>query len=481
MHPSFTPFWERLHTWGDLTAVVDVRGGVTWSYTQLARAVEMTAARLRLRHKGLVFLHSEPDVAGLVCYLGNLRAGNAVHLSTTRVDHPAVQTLVARYQPELILWKSGCPGSGVQEHYEVVDPIGGYQALRRIRVDAPAPHNHLALVLSTSASTGTSKFVRLSLQGINAACSQVAEALQMTTSDRGLAYLPLGYVYGLSVVNSHLYAGGSLVVDKRASADRMFWKTMEDCAVTTLPGVSLTYEFMRQVGAELPPLRSLRKLLHSGDRLAPSMVSWIRTHFGSRGVETFLMYGQTEASGRISVLPPSWLDRAAGSVGLPVKFGRVSICADREVVYCGPNVMLGYAAGREDLCRADELQGRLYTGDSGYLDERGLLYITGRLSRLCKINGHRVSLDDVEAYFHDVGAVAVVAGEGCIVIFFVDAEDIIRMRAMRFAGEAALPPQCIVLRRVSTLPRTSSGKISYSALMSEFGIKEPGAVSGAAR
>jgi long-subunit acyl-CoA synthetase (AMP-forming) len=188
------------------------------------------------------------------------------------------------------------------------------------------------------------------------------------------------------------------------------------------------------------------------------------SEFACGGGDIYLMYGQTEASGRISVLPPELFYCDHSSVGFPVKRGEVEIGADQRVIYRGPNVMLGYTTNRESLALGDSQRGALDTGDLGRLDSRGLLYITGRSSRCCKVFGTRVCLDDIEDYFSVLGPVAAVAQGDTVKIYFEGPEEPIRAQLWRLALTHRLPPQGFLLRRIAALPRTANGKIEYPAL-----------------
>lgn len=458
------PFWETLHTGTGRIALVDARTGEELSYGALADMAADVAGLIRLPAKGVVFVYPEIDPGGIACYLGALLAGHAVHLSSARLEHPSSAPLIEAYRPEWILWRSGSVPSSVAAAYEAAPPVAGYQALRRLRPDSPPPSPDLALLLSTSASTGTPKFVRISRRAITAATDQVVSALGIQPCERAITSLPYSYVYGLSVVNSHLRAGASIVLEGRTAGQRAFWETVRQTGTTTLPGVSITYDFMRQLRVDELPLHSLSKLTHAGEAVRRPTVTWLAEHLGGRPVQIFLMYGQTEASGRIAVLPPRCFPQQAHAVGYPVKWGNVSLSSENEVLFRGPNVMLGYASGRQDLGLGDECHGLLGTGDLGYIDPDGLLCITGRLSRRCKILGRRVSLEDVESYFQDVCPVAALDGGGKIILFVEDSEQLIRARARQFTLETRLPRRSVQVRRLGSLPRTESGKLSYRML-----------------
>ena len=187
-----------------------------------------------------------------------------------------------------------------------------------------------------------------------------------------------------------------------------------------------------------------------------------------RGVSLWVMYGQTEASARISVLPPDQLPACAGSVGHPVPGGSVEL-EDRaddgvgELVYRGANVMLGYASGRGDLGERDELGGRLHTGDLAEIDDDGRLWIRGRLKRIAKVFGARISLDDVEERLASYGRVAAVDAGDRLGVFVEGCAEIGGMER-EIQRALGLPVRSVRAVAVDALPTTPSGKVDYETL-----------------
>jgi len=213
-------------------------------------------------------------------------------------------------------------------------------------------------------------------------------------------------------------------------------------------------------------LPSVRRLTHAGSRLDPVLFDWVYEHFGRHGIELYLMYGQTEACGRIAVLPPQALPELHRSVGRAMRGGEIRLSTEGEVVYRGPGVMLGYARGREDLSQGDVAHGELYTGDLGRFDAQGNLFITGRLSRYCKVFGKRVNLDDVEQFAADHRPTAAVEKDGIVGVFFEGDTPAPSPVLMRMARRFQLPPQSFRLYSVAALPRTARGKVCYQTLTS---------------
>jgi acyl-CoA synthetase (AMP-forming)/AMP-acid ligase II len=461
------PFWRRLRSRGDAVAVIDPASGSFLTYAELHRRVESVAERLHTSKRSLVFLFAQNDVGGIFSYLAALSADHVVLLSPVSIRNAGAIGLIERYRPEFVLWHSGSAPPSLLCDYEVAEPLDGYGSLRRRRdAEGPPLHPSLALLLSTSASTGSPKAVRLSTSNLAASAAQVAEALAVTPADRALLSLPLSYVYGLSVLNSSLHAGGALVLVKGSFADRGFYTQVASAGVSTIPCVAQTFEYMRrlQIGAGHLPM--LKRLTHSGSPLDPQLFAWIYDRFGRHGTDIYLMYGQTEACGRISVLPPQALPERHRSVGRALRYGAISIEQQGEIVYRGPGVMLGYASCRDDLALGDTVGGVLHTSDLGFLDEDGYLFITGRSSRYCKVFGRRVSLDDIEAFLTGERRVVAVEKDGLVAIFFEGATAVPAAVTMQLARRFELPPQSFHLRTIAELPRTSRGKLAYSVLLS---------------
>ena len=220
---------------------------------------------------------------------------------------------------------------------------------------------------------------------------------------------------------------------------------------------------------------TLRTLTQSGGRLAPEAIIKLHELMEDRGGRLFVMYGQTESTARMSYVPPDWLPEKAHCVGIPIAGGSFSIRTgdgetsapevEGEVIFRGPNVMMGYAEQREDLARGDELDGVLHTGDVGILDADGFLRLTGRTKRIAKVYGLRVSLDEVEAAAGTYGLVAAVdGGDQIVAVAAVRRGDLGRGPAPR--ARAALQPELARVR--GARPRRAAadgrGKVDYTAL-----------------
>jgi acyl-coenzyme A synthetase/AMP-(fatty) acid ligase len=180
------------------------------------------------------------------------------------------------------------------------------------------------------------------------------------------------------------------------------------------------------------------------------------------------MYGQTEATARMAVLPPDRLGDRLGSAGVAIPGGSFTI-VDGEIVYRGPNVMMGYAETEAELAGGDELGGVLHTGDLGHLDEEGFLHVTGRVKRIGKVFGVRVNLDDLERWLTGPAGVAVVPGDDRIAVFLVGADEATRGAAAKeLAARLHTRSDAFDVRAIEALPRLASGKVDYRLLEAQL-------------
>jgi acyl-CoA synthetase (AMP-forming)/AMP-acid ligase II len=338
----------------------------------------------------------------------------------------------------------------------LLDPDGGHnQFAERFRADTV--HPDLAVLLTTSGSTGNPKLVRLSRSAVRANAEQIAEALAIDGNEVAITTLPLFYSYGMSVLNSHLIRGATVVLERTGIMQRTFWNAAVEHQVTSMAFVPSQYEMLRRLRFDPSRYPALRTLTQAGGRLRTERITEFAQKMATVGGRLYVMYGQTEAGPRMATLPPDRLADKLGSVGRAVPGGAFTV-EDDEVVYRGPNVMMGYAESAADLIKGDEQGGVLRTGDLGRVDDEGFLFITGRLKRMAKVFGVRVNLDDVEKNF----PVAAVAGDDKLAVFTDDA-DVSALRS-KIAEWLGTHHTGVVVHRLEALPLLPNGKTDYRAL-----------------
>lgn len=450
------PFALGLATHGDRTAVITVDGPV--SYAELAARVDATARRLG-RERRLILLVGANTLDALVVHLAALAAGHPVLVVPG--DHPeAVQSLIDAYDPDVVAYPEA----------------GEWLLDERRAVSAHELHPDLALLLSTSGSTGSPKLVRLSHENLQSNAESIAQYLDIRDTDRAATTLPLHYCYGLSVVHSHLLRGAGLILTDLSVADTCFWELFKAGGGTTFAGVPYTFDLLDRVGFAAMELPHLRYVTQAGGRLAPDRVRTYAALGRAAGWQLFVMYGQTEATARMAYLPPHLAEARPEAAGIAIPGGsfRLHPLTDRpgedtgELVYSGPNVMLGYARTPGDLALGRTVR-ELHTGDIARRTAEGLYEIVGRRSRFAKILGLRIDTGQVEAALARHGITALCAGDdetlGVVAAGAVGARDSEARRIGRLvAHECGLPARAVRVRVLADLPRLPSGKPDYQAV-----------------
>jgi acyl-CoA synthetase (AMP-forming)/AMP-acid ligase II len=428
--------------------------------------------------KHLVFTFLPNSVGLVTLYLGALVGGHAIGLFPPSTPLLRARRLVRTYRPEVVVIGFGESADFLQEiGYE---PVSGLFEDDPVRVwTSPlsgeiAPE--LAVLLSTSGSTGSPKLVRLSAANVAANATAIVDSLGIRSWERAVTGVPLCYAYGLSVLNSHLAAGSAVVVTDRTPLTSAFWNIIAESGVTSLAGTPMIHRAIVGGAGRSRLPATVRVMTQAGGRLPPDVARSALEWTTQTGGRFYCMYGQTEATSRITCLPASRLADKLGSVGLALPGGRVVVGPpanggpDGLISYTGPNVMMGYATSRGDLMRGHDTD-VLETGDVGRLDDDGFLYVTGRSARFVKLLDHRVSLDDVEEWFQSAGSSAVVAayvaGSATIVVFTEDRSGCAEAVRRAAAGAVGVPKSTIVVHRVEAIPQTANGKVDYATLERE--------------
>jgi acyl-CoA synthetase (AMP-forming)/AMP-acid ligase II len=426
----------------DAPALLD--GSRVVTYGDLAARVAARAVELDLGSRAVVVLRAENTLDFVTTYLAVLGDG---HVPLLAGDHHAALATA---------WDAAAV---------VVDG-----EIRRRRVARPAElHPDLALLLSTSGSTGSPKLVRLSHRNVVSNARAIAELLALSAADRAITTLPLHYCYGLSVLHSHLVAGAGVVLTEASVVDPCFAVAMRDGAVTNVAGVAHTFELLERAGPDAIHVPSLRFLTQAGGRMAPDGLRAWRARAATWGVDLFVMYGQTEATARMACLPPSLAARHPDAIGRPIPGGQLTLRpvdgegeGVGELVYRGPNVMLGYATEAADLALGATLD-ELPTGDLARHDPVDDVFeIVGRRSRFIKPFGLRIDLDAVEHTLGAAGLGGVATGDDERLVVGVPGASPERVAAV-LAARTGLPPAAIVVD-AGAVPRTANGKVDYATL-----------------
>jgi len=458
--------WFFHHIHDRNVALVDL-SGLPVTYAELReRAVGWTERILKVAEgrRPLVALEFGTSSEAIAAYLGVLKSGLPVLVVEPGQLSPDTRMDVV-WRPEMRI-AAGPDGAPVL-HVRTRDADG-------ITGNRPDAHPDLAVLLSTSGTTGDSKLVRLSKTNIASNAAAIAEYLAITPGDRAITTLPLFYSYGLSVLHSYLAAGAALILNERSVIDPRFWESFRDHGATSMALVPHQFNLLARHGFTGDDLPGLRYITQAGGKLDTDSVRHFHALGKAGGWDLVLMYGQTEAAPRISWLPPSALPGAADTIGRAIPGGRIRVLDENgaeitepgrpgELIYDGPNVMMGYAESRPDLARGVEVT-ELRTGDIAERTAGDFFRIVGRMKRFVKIAGLRLSLDQIEAMLHGKGLAAqAVAVDDRLVLLHT--EDGMGERAQEAVADAyGLPLSEVRVSHLPEIPLLASGKPDHKAL-----------------
>lgn len=452
-------FWDALEAGGDRQALITERDSI--SYASLVERVERfareaSALLLHVVTRPLVLLEATNEIESIVAYLACLRAGWPVIL-VAEGQGSASGRIASTYQPNLVIRRDG------------------HCWRPRLGSPEPAPmHPELAVLLSTSGTTGAAKLVRLCGENLQANATSIAAYLGLRASDRAITALPFHYSYGLSVLHTQLLVHGGTILSSASLVDQEFWTLARAHGATSLALVPTQFELLEKLRFSEQHLPTLRYITQAGGKLDARLALDFARRAEAGGWSFFIMYGQTEAGPRMSYVPPEDAERWYHSIGRPVEGGKFHLLdpAGREIegcgqpgelVYEGPNVMLGYARDRGELALPAG-PSQLKTGDVAERLENGYFRITGRASRFIKLFGLRVSLDEVEGQLRARGHRAYASGSDEKLVVFLEGGDERGELRAEIARDYRLPERVVRVVPLESVPLLASGKVDYAEL-----------------
>ncbi len=468
---------ERLRPTSQL---IDAASGRTVGSEDLRRCIAAFGASLRsagLKQGDRVLIGCTLSVSSSLAYLGAIYAGFVAVPVDERMLVGATGELAEATGAKAI-WNE----NGLASQYTRALCLQGDLVAKNAEIvpAAKCAASDLAALMATSGSTGIPRFVMVSHGNLIANTEAIIRSQHLGEDERAMLVLPVSYCFGASVLQSHFYKGGSVVLDRRFMFPDKVLQSMSDLACTTFAGVPTVYNvLLHRSKLRQMTFSNLKRFLQAGGALAPDKINQMRAAFP--GIEFYVMYGQTEATSRISCLEPDRWKEKPGSVGRALDNLTVSIVDEEgnnlgpgqvgELVVKGPSVCSGYWNDPAETRRVFD-NGWLRTGDLARRDHEGYLWIEGRRGTFLKIRGARVSLAEVEGRVaaipgvYECGACAVhhpESGEALMLMVVPDQEARIDVEQIR----KGLPAHWTVdsIRVVPELPKTSTGKLSRSELL----------------
>ena len=442
------------------------------SYKQVL--IETDEIKKEIKNRSLILIVAENSLGSLLAYIFciiNNHAGIIIDSKTTKQN---ILKIFKNYQPNYIflskkkksIFKKIC-----SEKYTFFD-----QSLMKNKLNKKKKLNkNLSLLLSTSGSMGSIKFVKLSRDNLKHNTDSIVSYLKINKKDSAITNLPISYSYMLSVINTHFEVGASIVISKYSLLQKEFWETLKNSKVTSFNGVPYTYEMLIRIGLKNIKIDTLKYLTHAGGKLEKDKLKEIIKFCKKNNLKFFSMYGQTEASPRISYLKPKFSEKKIGSIGKGIPGNKMYIIdnsdkkilkpfVEGEIVCEGKNVFMGYSKNYNDLNKTNEENYKLKTGDLGFFDKDGFFYITSRISKIAKIFGYRIDIGALENLMIQKGYKVACLSDNKKIFIFIEKKYNKTNLINAISKITNLNISSFELIKLKYLPRTSNNKISYNEL-----------------
>lgn len=441
----------------DSFRLIDETSGRSFAFNDLTRIPWPTEDR------ALVFCYLNNTIESISFLVKALESQHVLVLLSSTLQENLKSELESRYTPNFI--------------YDLSRPkIREYELLRPALHASKIVFNHalhedLRILLSTSGTTGSPKFVKLSESNLLSNAESISSYLPILKTDIVPLNLPIHYSYGLSILTSNALKGATLIAGVQDIMTKGFWENFEKYKYSTFAGVPFLYEMMDRIGFTKMDLPSLRYFTQAGGKLRDDLLKKYAEFARDQDKLFYVMYGQTEATARMSYLHPKHLLSHIGSIGKAIPGGRFELNQENsELQYCGPNVFGGYAECIEDL-RTFLSPAVLNTGDLARVDEQGFYYITGRCKRFVKIFGNRINLDELESALSkrfDAFYPCVGWQDKSVWVYSTNSNEDQSQIIKWLSAEYKLHPTSFVLRNIDTIPLTANGKPDYKLLLSDY-------------
>ena len=439
------------------------------SYSKLDEHIKKFSKNFTKR--SLIFLICKNNLESIVGYLGSLEKNCVISLLDEKINKQILTKLIKNYKPDYIFLSKNRKLN--LSNFSLIYDFFDYELIKSNKVTKKKLNKELTLLVSTSGSTGSSKLVRQSKTNLKSNTEAICKYLAISKKDTTITTLPMSYVYGLSIINTHIKQGATIVLNSKSIVEKGFWTLMQKHKVTNFGGVPYTYSMLERINLSNFNLKHLKYTTQAGGKLNIKTTKKILEEYKKTNIKLFIMYGAAEATARMSYLPWKNIRNKEGSIGIPIKEGKFHIEDKKkktinaskkigELIYKGKNVCMGYSKSYRDLWKGNENKGILRTGDLAYKDEDGFYYLVGRKDRYIKIYGMRINLQDLEEIILEYGVENICLEEKQNkILIFVKKYKKIEMLKKYLIDLTNLHPSSIEIKNIKEFPLNLNYKISY--------------------
>ena len=440
---------------------------------------ELESINLSIKDKvpkrSLVFALNKNTPGALCGYFAFIKNEIVPLMLDADMDYNLLKRILDIYDPDYIWLPSNQLENFV--YNELVFTAFDFSLIKTHSKTSSVLYRDLALLLTTSGSTGSPKLVKLTYENLRSNAHSIINYLSITNEERPITTLPFSYSFGLSIINSHILAGATILLTNHSIFEKQFWSLLNSEKATSLSGVPFTFEMLKKLRFFNMDTPFLKTITQAGGKLNDELNLEFSKYCNNTNKRFFVMYGQTEATARMSYLPHENSIDKLGSIGIPIPGGEFSLINKDmqkvnkpntvgELIYKGKNVSLGYASCIADLKKGDENKGILHTGDLATRDVDGYYYIVGREKRFVKLFGNRVNLDETERLIKVITPDCACIGVNDKMIIFITDKKFMQEIEQFIPSKTGINSNAFELKCIDEIPKNSSGKTMYSKLLS---------------
>jgi len=427
-----------------------------------------------VKEKSLTIIISENTIGSLMGYASLSMLDVVLMPISQDLTDRKFETLITKYLPKFLWCKKNYYNEKIDNLFEPLFEYHNYVFFRSKKENYYKIKSNLFILLSTSGSIGNPKCVKLSYGNIIKNSNSINRYLKLNRNDRTITTMPWNYSYGMSIINTHLLTGGSILVTNNSIMEKSFWSLLDQISITNFNGVPFTYEILKKIGINRLLKLHLKFITQAGGKMNSPLSDEITSLCKSNKIKFFVMYGQTEASPRMSFTEKTFKKTHSTCIGKPIYGGKFYLVKNKkkikkinsigELYFKGNNVFKGYSESYKDLFNKKKINSKLLeTGDFAKFDKDGNYYLVGRKSRFVKIYGVRIGFDSIEDNLRENGILSAVVSKNEKLLIFIkkristkikkDISQIIKIKVSDFN-----------LIKISKFPRNENNKIAYNEL-----------------
>ena len=421
--------------------------------------------------ENLMFLICENNIESILFYLSSIKKKCALVLLEKNITGVNLNNLISKYQPRYIfINKKNNYNFSKFNKKKIYMNYVLMENKKKIKIKL---NKDLKILISTSGTTGNPKYIKLTKQNIDSNTLSILKFLKINKNDTTITTLPMNYVYGLSIINTHLFVGAKIVLNDYSVLDKKFWSSLIDNKITNINGVPYLYEILDKIKFLEKDLSSIRFFTQAGAKMGKEMQKKLIDFCLKNKKKIFFMYGAAEATARMGYLPWRYAKEKIGSIGKAIPGGkfwledknRKKIKQNKkigELIYSGKNVSSGYAKNYHDLYKNNESD-ILRTGDFAKRDEDGFYYLLGRSDKFIKIQGNRLNLEDIEIYTSSFGIKTVCKlNKKNKITIFIEKNIDEKMLLKKIKDKITIHPSNFLIKKINKFPINKNLKISYN-------------------